>query len=292
MTVILVNSSDKLGRIDKFLCHKFDISFSLSQKIIREKKILINQKIAQINNKILVGDQIIINDKLSIRNQQVTPKISLDKIKKFWQNIIYEDENLIAINKPSGLATQGGSGIEISVDDFVKERKFQLVHRLDKDTSGLLLIAKNNEIADFLGNLFKNKEIEKTYIALVDGIVKKESGIIDIPLLKQNIGKNEIVQADIEFGKKAVTKFRTLNKFHNITELELKPITGRTHQLRVHCKEIGHPIINDYKYGGKKVAMKDKYPRLCLHSYQIKINQYFGKELLIKTPYPNFTFKI
>ncbi|MFZ9180903.1 MAG: RluA family pseudouridine synthase [Rickettsiales bacterium] len=291
MTTILVKSSDKLGRIDKFLCHKFDISFSLSQKIIREKKILINQKIAQINNKIQINDQIIINDKLPIRNQFEATKISSEKIKKFWQNIIYEDENLIAINKPSGLATQGGSGIEISVDDFVKERKFQLIHRLDKDTSGLLLIAKNKDSADFLGNLFKNKEIEKTYIALVDGIVKKPSGIIDMPLLKQNIGKNEKVQVDIEFGKKAITKYQVLKTFQNITELELKPITGRTHQLRVHCKEIGHPIINDYKYGGKKVAMKDKFSQLCLHSYQIIIHQYYGKELVIKTPYPNFTFK-
>jgi len=291
MTTILVKPTDKLGRIDKFLCHKFDISFSLSQKIIREKKILINQKTAQINNKIQAGDQIIINDKLTTRNPKQINKISIEKIKKFWKNTIYEDENLIAINKPSGLASQGGSGIEISVDDFVRDRKFQLVHRLDKDTSGLLLIAKTKASAEFLTNLFKNKEIEKTYIALVDGVVKKENGIIDIPLSKQNIGKNEKVQVDIEFGKKATTKYRVLNIFENFTELELKPITGRTHQLRVHCKEIGHPIINDYKYGGKKVAIKDKFSQLCLHSYQIKIPDYYGKELLIITPYPNFTFK-
>lgn len=291
MTTILVKPTDKLGRIDKFLCHKFDISFSLSQKIIREKKILINQKFAQINNKILAGDQIIINDKLTARNSRQIHKISLEKIKKFWKNTIYEDENIIAINKPSGLASQGGSGIEISVDDFVKEQKFQLVHRLDKDTSGLLLIAKTKESAEFLTNLFKKKEIEKTYIALVDGVVKKENGIIDIPLSKQNIGKNEKVQIDIEFGKIAITKYRVINIFNNITELELKPITGRTHQLRVHCKEIGHPIINDYKYGGKKVAIKDKFSRLCLHSYQIIIHDYYGKELSLKTPYPNFTFK-
>ena len=173
MTTILVKPTDKLGRIDKFLCHKFDISFSLSQKIIREKKILINQKTAQISNKIQAGDQIIINDKLTTRNPKQINKISLEKIKKFWKNTIYEDENIIAINKPSGLASQGGSGIEISVDDFVRDRKFQLVHRLDKDTSGLLLIAKTKASAEFLTNLFKNKEIEKTYIALVDGVVKK-----------------------------------------------------------------------------------------------------------------------
>jgi len=290
MTTILVKLTDKLGRIDKFLCHKFDIPFSLSQKIIREKKILINQKIAQIDNKIAVGDQIIVNDKLQLRNHKEVTKISVEKIKKFWQNIIYEDENLIAINKPSGLASQGGSGIEISVDDYVKERKYQLVHRLDKDTSGLLLNAKHKDSADFLSNLFKNKEIEKTYIALVDGVVKKANGIIDIPLSKQNIGKNDKVQVDIEFGKKAITKYRVLKIHNNITELELKPITGRTHQLRVHCKEIGHPIINDYKYGGKKVAIKDKFRQLCLHAFEVKIHNYYGKELIIQTSFPNFTF--
>lgn len=118
--------------------------------------------------------------------KNLKPKISLAKQQKFWENIIFEDENIIAINKPSGLATQAGSKIEISVDDFVKLKNYQLVHRLDKDTSGLLIIAKNNISAEILTTSFKNKTINKTYIALIHGNLKKTSGIIDIPLSQKN----------------------------------------------------------------------------------------------------------
>lgn len=293
MLSIIIKDEDKILRIDKFLCHKFDISFALAQKLIREKKVKINNGKALINQKIQIGDNILILENLKTRiiNIKNKPQISLAKQQKFWQNIIYEDENIVAINKPSGLATQGGTSIDIAIDDFVKVKKYQLVHRLDKDTSGLLLIAKNNSSAEFLTNYFKNKKIQKTYIALVYGIVKKTAGTINIPLSKQQIGKNDKVQADFEFGKSAITNYQVVRHYHDYTELELSPITGRTHQLRVHCKEIGHPILNDIKYGKSKVSYSNKFPRLCLHSYQISIEDYFGKKLVIKTPYPNFTLK-
>ena len=293
MQSILVNQDLASFRIDKLLCKKFDISFSLAQKLVREKKIKVNNKKADTNYKTLVGDIILIFVNLPprIENNISKPTISKQKQQKFWDTKIFEDENIIVINKPSGLATQGGSGIDISVDDFINLKNYQLVHRLDKDTSGLLLIAKNNLSAEFLTNCFKNKTINKTYIALVYGNVKKESGTIDIPLAKKRIGINEKVQADIEFGKSAITKYKVLKHFHDYTELELLPITGRTHQLRVHCKEIGHPILNDIKYGGKKVLCKNKFPRLCLHAYKINIENYFGKTLNIQTPRPNFTLE-
>jgi len=293
MQSILVNQDLSTLRIDKLLCKKFDISFSLAQKLVREKKIKVNNKKADTNYKTLVGDIILIFVNLPprIENNISKPTISKQKQQKFWDTKIFEDENIIVINKPSGLATQGGSGIDISVDDFINLKNYQLVHRLDKDTSGLLLIAKNNLSAEFLTNCFKNKTINKTYIALVYGNVKKESGTIDIPLAKKRIGINEKVQADIEFGKSAITKYKVLKHFHDYTELELLPITGRTHQLRVHCKEIGHPILNDIKYGGKKVLCKNKFPRLCLHAYKINIENYFGKTLNIQTPRPNFTLE-
>ena len=294
MQSILVNQDLASLRIDKLLCKKFDISFSLAQKLVREKKIKVNDKKADTNYKAQVGDTILIFVNLPprIENNYSKPTISKQKQQKFWDTKIFEDENIIVVNKPSGLATQGGSGIDISVDDFINLKNYQLVHRLDKDTSGLLLIAKNNLSAEFLTNCFKNKTINKTYIGLVYGHVKKEVGTIDIPLAKKRIGKNEKVQADIEFGKSAITKYKVLKHFNDYTELELSPITGRTHQLRVHCKEIGHPILNDMKYGGKKVLCKEKFPRLCLHAYKINIENYFGKTLNIQTPRPNFTLKI
>lgn len=275
-------------RLDKFLCKKFDISFALAQKIIREKKVKVNDKRVDSSYKVNDEDKIEVFTDLQKRFEKQKAKISVKKQKNFSSFIIFEDENLVAINKPSGLASQGGSGIEISVDDFVLERKWQLVHRLDKDTSGILLIAKNQNTADLLTNSFKNKSIHKTYLALVKGIVKKESGTINIPLRKEFFGKNEKVRPNFEEGKEAITKFKLLKTFADYSLLELNPLTGRTHQLRVHCKEIGNPILNDVKYGGTEVLKKNICKRLCLHAYEIRLEDYFGKKLEIKTELPEF----
>ncbi len=290
MISIVVTKEFEGLRLDKFICKKFDISFALAQKIIREKKLKVNEKKTDPSYKIETSDQIKIFADLPKRfeTKKNKAKISVEKLQKFLTNKIFEDENLIAIDKPSGLATQGGSGIEISVDDFVTSQKWQLVHRLDKDTSGVLLIAKNNETAEFLTNAFRDKLVKKTYLALVNGVVKKENGTINIPLRKKLLGKNEKVSPDFTDGKEAITKFKILKKFSNYTLLELKPLTGRMHQLRVHCKEIGHPILNDVKYGGKEVLKKDLCKRLCLHAAKIEIEDYHGQKLEIKTNAPEF----
>ncbi len=313
MILIQVNQEFAGLRLDKFICRKFDISFGLAQKIIREKKVKVNGNRVDAAYKTQLSDQVEIFANLAKRFEihKKKPIISDDKIKKFRSWIIFEDENLIAINKPSGLATQGGSSVDISVDDFLAPQNLQLVHRLDKDTSGILLLAKNSAAADFLTLAFKNKTIAKAYLALVCGSVKKESGVINIPLRKKILGKNEKVQPDFDEGKEAITEFKLLKIFkkksvkkiltHGFSEeeekdesyslLELKPLTGRTHQLRVHCKEIGHPILNDVKYGGKKTLRKEVCKRLCLHAYKIEIADYFGKKLEIKTEMPEFIRK-
>jgi 23S rRNA pseudouridine955/2504/2580 synthase len=205
--------------------------------------------------------------------------------------LLYEDENLIAIDKPSGLATQGGTGVEFCIDDALKVKKYQLVHRLDKDTSGILLIAKNNLTADQLTLAFKNKNIDKTYLALVYNLVKKDHGTINIPLIKKNLGKNDKVLPDHIDGKIAITNYEVLHRFTNFTLLKLMPITGRTHQIRVHCKEIGYPILNDVKYGGTKVLRKELSPRLCLHAHKITINGYLSQPLTITSDLPDFLQK-
>jgi len=273
-----------MSRLDKFLCKKFDISFGLAQKLIREKKVKVNGARVDASYAVQAEDQIDVFSDLQKRHdkQRQKPQVSSEKMKKFLSWIIYEDENLVAINKPSGLATQGGSGIEISVDDFVREKKWQLVHRLDKDTSGILLLAKNNKAADLLNAGFKDKTIEKTYLALVCGIPTKTLGVISIPLRKKLLGKNEKVLPDFEEGKEAITKFRLLKTFTDYALLELKPLTGRTHQLRVHCKEIGHPIVNDVKYGGKETLKKDIHSYMCLHARKIVIQNFFGKKVEIE----------
>ncbi len=300
MSLIQVNPDFAGLRLDKFLCKKFDISFGLAQKVIREKKVKVNGARTDAAYKTEDGDQIEIYTDLQNRTktEKKKPNISPDKLKKFASWILFEDENLIAINKPSGLATQGGSLIDISVDDFLTAKnmapnnpqgqKLQLVHRLDKDTSGILLIAKNSKSAEFLTDAFRNKTIKKTYLALVNGEFKKTSGVINIPLRKQLTGKNEKVRPDFTDGKEAITEFKKLKDFGDHALLELNPLTGRTHQIRVHCKELGHPVINDIKYGGKDVVRKDICKRLCLHAKKIEIADYFQKSLKIETPQPEF----
>jgi 23S rRNA pseudouridine955/2504/2580 synthase len=288
--MIIIQPEESSIRLDKFLCKKFDISFGLAQKVIREKKIKVNGKRVDASYKTMEEDQIEIFADLQKRTEKPTSKakITPEKFKKFASYIIFEDENLVAIDKPSGLATQGGSGIDLSVDDFVRSKKWQLVHRLDKDTSGILLIAKNSKTADFLTENFRNKTIEKTYVALVCGKLNKEEGVINIPLRKKLLGKNEKVLPDFEQGKEAITKFKLIKNFFDFAVVEFSPLTGRTHQIRVHAKEIGHPIANDIKYGGKNAIRKDLAKRLCLHAYKIYLKDYFGKELAIETKLPEF----
>ncbi len=297
-----VDDVSNTTRLDKFLCQKFDISFGTAQKLIREKKIKVNNKRVDSSYKIKTSDQIEIFSDLakrqenSSKNSQSKTKISDKKIKEFLSLVIFEDDHLLAINKPSGLATQGGSGIKISVDDILSAinftnklgQKLQLVHRLDKDTSGILLIAKNSVSAEFLTDAFRNKTIKKVYLALVCGTPKKSEGVINIPLRKKLLGKNEKVTPDFEDGKEAITKFSVMKSFGDYSLLELKPITGRTHQLRVHCKEIGCAILNDVKYGGIAVLRKNICSRLCLHAYEIEIENYFGRQLKIKNDLPEF----
>jgi 23S rRNA pseudouridine955/2504/2580 synthase len=271
-------------RADKYLCHKFDISFALAQKLIRQKKVKINKAKIDADYKTLEND--IVEIFVELPNRNIAKKMMVseysDKFKKFISHIIFEDDNLVAINKPSGLAVQGGSGVKISVDDYIRSKNWQLVHRLDKDTSGVLLIAKNNETADLLTEIFKNKQIQKTYLAYVIGVPKKKSGTVNIPLKKKFVKKNEKVYPDMADGKEAITHYKVLEDFADYALVELNPITGRTHQLRVHMKEIGHAIMNDPKYGGKGVLRPKISDRLCLHAHKIVIDDYFGKKLEIK----------
>jgi len=301
----IIYSLNYSSRLDRFLHKQFGISAASIQKLIRTKKIKVNQQKIAINHQLKPND--IINIFTNITHNQLPTttknKLNTTQINNFWQNIIYEDTNIIAINKPSGLATQGGSGVKISVDDFVQNKKYHLVHRLDKDTSGLLLIAKNQQTAHFLYQQFKEKKINKTYFAIVLGAIQKESGEINIPIAKQKLGKNEKVAPChnitlpnylIKNNNIAITKFFRQKIYQNYSLLKLQPITGKTHQLRVHCKEIGHPIINDIKYGGIKVKQKEISNTLCLHSWQVVIKNYQQQQdLTITAPLPkNWNFPI
>lgn len=225
--------------------------------------------------------------------------------------IIYEDEDILAINKPSGLVTHPKNindgqpsvvGWLLSKHPDIKnvgdwhnfpeqeaESRLRpgMVHRLDKETSGVLLIAKNQKSFDYLKDLFKNGEIKKSYTALVWGRVEKNSGTINLPLGKLGTKQTTKIHGGKELKEKtAVTEFRVLKRFQGLTLLEVHPKTGRTHQIRIHLKSISHPVVCDSIYG-KKSDCPDKLGRLFLHAEKISFVTPSGKAMTLETGMPS-----
>jgi len=184
-------------------------------------------------------------------------------------DILYIDDDLLIINKPSGLLSVPGRGDD-KQDCLISRIKLEyndalIVHRLDMDTSGLMVVARNKNCHRMLGDLFQQRQVKKTYIAIVDGIIKPDNGEIDLPLITDwpNRPRQKV---DLQNGKPSSTYYQVIERdMENIqTTVELKPYTGRSHQLRVHMQSLGHPIIGDRLYADK--TGEKKYPRLLLHS--------------------------
>lgn len=299
MSIKITNNQSGL-RLDKFLISKYpNIINKDLYNFIKKKDIKVNDKKVE-NSYILKANDIInISDFAkkvleNPNNKKILNQNSVEEkyLKLFKNSIIYEDDNILAINKPYDLSVQGGTNIDVSIADIIStinknERKsLKLVHRIDKTTTGILLIAKNLESANELTKLFKNKnKITKYYLALCSGKFGNNSGTINIPLNKEN--NSDIVFKDEKNGKEAITKYNVLkysNKY-DISFVKLQILTGRTHQIRVHLKEIGHPILGDYKYNKFKNNFISSN-RLQLHSYNIILNL-FGKEINIIAKIPD-----
>lgn len=193
-------------------------------------------------------------------------------LKQIQDAIVYQNDHWIVLNKPQGLATQGGTGIKESVDQIMTTLFTpapKLTHRLDKDTSGILLLAKTLEDARWLTQMFKEGAVTKTYIALVVGVPQQNTGTVNLPICKLPGKTGERMVVDFNEGSEAITHYRVLEIKNNLSLLELKPETGRMHQLRLHCAELGTPILGDGKYGGKRAHPEGI--RFTLHLYAHKI---------------------
>ncbi len=300
---ININKNQKGIRLDKFLYSKYKNSNIVDiQKFIKKKGIKINDK--KVNTKYVLNenDIIIFNDfveKILLNPNKITIKKDKNINEKYnkliTNNIIYEDENLFVINKPSGLSVQGGSGIDVSIDRILKnlnteDTNLKLVHRLDKDTSGVLIIAKNIETANTLTDIFKNrKNIKKEYLLFTSGKPTMDSGIIDLPLIKKYNNNIEKVYVDKINGKKAITKYKLISYFkkYNISLIKADILTGRTHQIRVHFKEIGCPVLGDFKYGNGNNTNINLKKNLFLHSWKISLNL-FGKDYEFIADLPDY----
>lgn len=208
----------------------------------------------------------------------------------FELNIIHEDSDLLVVDKPSGLVVHEGSGTKKDTlvdllakhlpDSTLKEERYGLVHRLDKETSGIILVAKNLQTFDYLQGLFKSRDINKTYLALVDGKLNPNTGVIDIPLKRDMVDKTKFIAT--KFGRLAKTQYEVIEYIDGRTYLRVMPLTGRTHQIRVHLASIGHPVVGDKKYNPADASI-----RLFLHSHKISFLDMHGEKREFVSELPN-----
>ena len=267
----IVDSTCNDMRLDRWIRNKLGkIPQSLIEKTLRSGKIKINKKKVKSSFKVKTDDKIEIfnlNFKENIIQKKKTFNPSNEVIKSNEDQIIDDNENFIVLNKSAGISVQGGTKSKKNlVDIFAKSKIFQgtkpfSVHRLDKDTSGVFIMAKNRETAQLLTSLFRLRKVHKTYLAICNGELEKNSGEWDDELIRYDNGKKII--------EKAKTIFKVIDKNSNSSLVEMKPITGRKHQLRKQLFNIGHSIYGDKKYRSS-TSTKGINKNLMLHSYQIK----------------------
>ncbi len=263
---ITVSEDDDGQRLDRWLKkHLPDVPYGLAQKLIRKGQLRIDGKRAKAETKLAAGQSVRIPP---VETQAVKEKKGLSAEAKAYIKslVIYDDGDIIALNKPSDLAVQGGTKTKRHVDgllDGLKNKagvRPRLVHRLDKDTSGVLLLARSAKVAKALGEQFKRQNIRKIYWALVSPTPDPFEGAINAPLIKAGGGNKERMVVDEEKGKRAVTEYAVIeHAMDKAAFVAFWPRTGRTHQIRVHAELIGSPILGDRKYKGTHIEQPQQH---------------------------------
>jgi len=281
-------------RIDAYLSEKTEYSRTAIQRLIDEEKIKINGKKEKSSYKVQKGDKIEIEEEKAKEIELKAQDIPLE--------ILYEDNDIIVVNKPKGMVVHPANGnpdgtlvnaimsiCKDSLSGIGGEIRPGIVHRLDKNTSGAIIIAKNDKAHIALSDGLKNHEIKKTYIALVRGIVKENNATINMPIARS---KKDRKKMDVDKnGKEAITHFKVIKRYQDCTLLEINIETGRTHQIRVHLSHIGYPIIGDDVYSNGK--NKWNIEGQCLHAKSLDFKHPItGKELHIEAPMPEYFQKI
>ena len=279
MEKIIVSEENSLKRLDVFLTEYTKESRNFILKNIKNGNILVNDNIVKGGYLLKENDEIKIGD-LKVDTTVKGENIPLD--------ILYEDDYIIVVNKKSGMVVHPGNGNYTGTlvnalmgytDDLSDEggsERVGIVHRIDKDTSGILLIAKTNEAHRILSEGFKNKDIKRKYIALVYGVIDNNKGKINAPIGRSKIDRKKMCVTD-ENSKNAITNFTVLERYKNATLVELVLETGRTHQIRVHMEYINHPVVNDPMYGKRKII--NSYGQM-LHAAYLGFNHPITKEFL------------
>lgn len=271
-----VTEAESGMRLDRwFKAHFPALGHGQLEKMLRKGQIRVAGGRAKAGRRLEAGEEVRVPPMPSLSEKaQTKPRYSQADRDAMRALIIYEDEHLIAINKPFGLPVQGGSKTKQHIDAMLGalERdgeRPRLVHRLDKDTGGLLIVARTRAAAQRLSDAFKGREVEKTYWALTVGVPRPQSGTISLPIAKRmvRIGEGEeerVVPADGEDAKRAISHYQVVEAAERAAFVAMRPVTGRTHQLRVHAAAMGTPIVGDRKYGGEAARIEGLSPKLYL----------------------------
>ena len=291
MKEYIINSEIENIRLDKAIAIlKCDLSRSMIQKMLDEGKILVNGKIGKASYKTKLNDKILVEEVIAKEIELKAQDIPVE--------IIYEDSDIIVVNKPKGMVVHPANGnpdgtlvnaimniCKDSLSGIGGEIRPGIVHRIDKDTSGLLIIAKNDKAHINLSQQIKNREITKKYVALVRGIIKENNATIDMPIGRSDKDRKKMaVRKD---GKNAVTHFDVIKRYNGYTYLDIKIDTGRTHQIRVHLAEIGYPIVGDGVYSNGRNPFSVEGQMLHAKSLEFK-HPITGETLKLEAPLPEY----
>ena len=291
MEKYIVKSDEQGKRLDTYISSQSEkITRTSAQRLIEQGNILVNGKKQKVAYKIAE------NDVITVEHEE--PKQIELKAQKIPIEVIYEDADIIVVNKPKGMVVHPANGnpdgtLVNAIMDICKdslsgiggEIRPGIVHRLDKDTSGLLIVAKNDMAHVKMSEQIKNHEVKKIYIALVRGVIKENEATIDMPIGRSRTDRKKMAVA--KDGKNAVTHIKVLKRYDKYTLLEINIETGRTHQIRVHLSHIGYPIIGDYTYSNGKNEFGVEGQ--CLHAKSLEFKHPITKkEMKLEAPLPKY----
>ncbi len=291
--LLTIEAEHEGQRIDNFLKTQLKgVPKSLIYRILRKGEVRVNKKRIKPEYKLCPGDEVRVPP-VRVAEKNELPSANLGSIQRLESQILFEDEAMIVLNKPSGMAVHGGSGLSFGVIEGLRalrpEARFlELVHRLDRDTSGVLLVAKKRSALRSLHEQLRVKTMRKQYLALVRGQWQSHVKVVNAPLRKNDLQSGERVVRVNSDGKPSETRFRIAREFAEATLVECSPITGRTHQIRVHTQHAGHPIACDDKYG--EAAFDEKMraqglKRLFLHAWKLSFTHPAdGREMQVEAP--------
>ncbi|MEX0618347.1 MAG: RluA family pseudouridine synthase [Pseudohongiellaceae bacterium] len=281
-------------RIDNFLLRELKgLPKSRLYRLIRKGEVRINKKRTKPEYKLAAGDVVRIPPvRLGVGSVPALPGAGLRD--RLLDSVLFEGEDFLVINKPAGLAVHGGSGVHLGLIEAMRQLKprwqdLELAHRLDRETSGCLLISKNTLFIRYMHKELKAKNVDKTYLALVVGQWPQSLTEVNAPLRKNELLSGERMVRVQEQGKSALTRYRVIRRFRGATLVEAMPVTGRTHQIRVHCQHAGHPILGDSKYfelSGHESPLPGKVAvkTLCLHALRLQFKLPEGGPVAFDAP--------